>query len=65
MPKPILAKPMKVYVIMANDFPHCVFAEEPQATAYVARKRTEENDKAAFRFRPRIYWMVHAFELIK
>jgi hypothetical protein len=51
---------MKVFVIMGNDFPDCVFASEEAAEKFIEQKKAEY-DKSALR--PRIYWRFYEFEV--
>lgn len=48
---------MKVYVIMGNDFPECVFADKLDADEYV---KDREQPKPR-----RIHWRVYEFDLIR
>lgn len=58
---------MKVYVIMGNDFPDCVIADEAAADAYVAAKVEKEKAKLVepWQTAPRIRWRHYEFELIE
>lgn len=60
---------MKVYVIMGNDYPSRVYADEAKAEAFVDEKTREEKELAAKpvhqRSRGRIYWRSYEFELIE
>lgn len=49
---------MKVYVVMGNDFPDCVFSTEAAAEAYCESKKAERRE--GYR---RIYWRVYEFEV--
>lgn len=51
---------MKVYVVMGNDYPDRVFADEKDAEDY-RREQSTQADKRGF---PRIHWRVYAFDLI-
>jgi hypothetical protein len=52
---------MKVFVIMGNDFPECVFRDEFAANQFVERKKREEND-TVLGYRT-VYWKVYPFDL--
>lgn len=58
---------MKVYVVMGNDFPECVFDNEASAKAFCDRA-TDENKKAiaassGIVSHSRIHWRYYEFEL--
>jgi hypothetical protein len=55
---------MKVFVIMSNDFPDCVFAEEAKAEAYCKDKMDEQRAALTNSWEtPRIYYRVYPFEV--
>lgn len=45
----------RAFVVMANDFPDCVFAQKQPAQDYVTYRREEENAKRGQGFRY-IHW---------
>jgi hypothetical protein len=48
---------MKVYVVMGNDFPDCVFSTEKSAEEYCVKKKLENKlDRL-------IYWRYYEFEV--
>lgn len=52
---------MKVYVVMSNDFPDCVFGEEEMAKTYCKSKMDEQRkDKSGYES-PRIYYRYYEF----
>jgi hypothetical protein len=51
---------MIVYVIMANDFPDCVFSDKDVAEQYKEEKNAE--DKRQYPGR-RVFWRVYDFEM--
>lgn len=53
---------MKIFVVMSNDFPDCVFAGEPAAELYCSAKNQEQRDKDKTRI-PRIYYRWYEFEV--
>lgn len=57
----------KVYVIMSNDYPDRVFANQEDAERYVERREEEEKKLLAIpisrRPRGRIHWRVYPFPL--
>lgn len=53
---------MKVWVIMGNDFPDCVFAAEEAAAAYIKAKEADEAKQREKGF-GRIYWRSYAYEV--
>lgn len=57
---------MKVYVIMGNDFPECVFDTEEKAEAFCTeRKKLDEAERKTPGYGRRIYWRVYEFEVQK
>lgn len=55
---------MIVYVIMSNDYPDCVFAEEKAAEQYVKDKHNEQKKGLPNWEVPRIYYKAYPFEVI-
>lgn len=55
---------MKVYVIMSNDYPDRVFANEADAEAFCAEKKSADENKNLLG-RWRIYWRVYSFDVIE
>lgn len=49
---------MKVFVVMGNDFPDCVFDDSDKADEYIKTKK--DDDQKEFR---RIYWRSYEFEV--
>lgn len=43
-----------VYVVMGNDFPEAVYADQDKAEAFLAKERPKNKH---------IYWRVYAFEV--
>lgn len=56
---------MKVYVVMGNDFPECVFEKETNAVEYCADRKREDAQKRQRQLGLVIHWRVHEFELIR
>lgn len=56
---------MKVYVIMGNDYPECVYAKKTDADAYVEDKKREQKKMTPEQHGSRIYWRSYEFELIR
>lgn len=54
---------MKVYVVMGNDYPHCVFSSETVAEAYCNAKTAKEKEMSDKQIRSRIYWRHYEFEV--
>ena len=55
---------MKVYVVMANDFPDSVFTFEKKADAYAERMRKEDQKVMANKINyARVHWRVYEFIL--
>lgn len=52
---------MRVYVIMENDLPACVYKHERDAVEFL-RKKIRQQKPEQFR---RVYWSVHVFDLIE
>ena len=50
---------LKVYVVMGNDYPKCVFTTEAVADKFCADKKAEQKANHG----PRIYWRVYGFPL--
>jgi hypothetical protein len=48
---------MKVYVVMGNDYPDCVFSTEKKAEAYCDKRRAEKSGV----HQPRVYWRAYEF----
>ncbi|WP_315792302.1 MULTISPECIES: hypothetical protein [unclassified Bradyrhizobium] len=55
---------MKVYVVMSNDYPNCVFGNQAAADAYVAKRKLEDNPTGSGIYR-RVYWRHVEHELDK
>jgi len=60
-PAPVVAG--KVYVVMGNDFPDCVFAKEADADEYVNTKTAVEREKQLHRVGPRIHYRHYEMEV--
>lgn len=54
---------MKVYVVMGNDYPDCVFANEAAADSYITEKKKADPSFGVKYAAPRIYWRSYEFEL--
>lgn len=62
---------MKVFVIMGNDFPAAVVANQAAADALIAKREKEEREelirhhgeKLGKLYGPRIHWRSYEFEL--
>ena len=53
----------KVYVVMSNDYPDCVFADESAADRYIEAKNTEQKKDLKPYMMPRIYYRAYEFEV--
>ena len=53
---------MKVWVIMSNDYPDCVFSSEKAAEAFVKSKMEDKATRLPGGI-PRIYWRAYEFEV--
>lgn len=53
---------MKVYVVMSNDYPDCVFKQEDKAETYVDERNKATENQLGHSAR-RIYWRVYGFQL--
>jgi hypothetical protein len=53
---------MKVWVIMGNDYPDCVFATEEAAEKYLRSKMDDPANKLKYGG-ARIYWRHYEFEV--
>jgi hypothetical protein len=42
---------MRVYVVMSNDYPDCVFSREMDADAYCRKKRDEQKSGVKIHYR--------------
>lgn len=49
--------PTSVFVVMSNDFPHSVWADEEEAKAFCDRNNCGQVQQ-------RIYWKVYPFQLV-
>lgn len=56
---------MKIFVIMGNDFPDRVFADEAKADAFCKEKMDEQRVGLKPYEHPRIYWRSYEFEVIE
>jgi hypothetical protein len=54
---------MKVWVLMGNDFPEAVFADQIAAEAEVKRRMDEQRVGKPNWDTPRVYWRVYDFKL--
>lgn len=54
---------MKVYVVMSNDYPDRVFANENTAEDYCKRKMEEQKKELKPWETPRIYYHTYAFDV--
>ncbi len=54
--------PTKVYVVMSNDYPNCVFSDEVAAGLYVAKRKLEDNPSGSGVYR-RVYWRFYEYDL--
>lgn len=56
---------MKVYVVMANDYPDSVYTTKAVAAAFVAKQSAKEAAlaRSVKQWRPRIYWNFYEFDL--
>lgn len=56
---------MKVWVVMSNDFPDCVFDNEHAATIYVsgANWRDKQEAELPYNQRRRIYYRTYEFDV--
>lgn len=54
---------MKVYVVMGNDYPDCVFSDEGAADRYVKAKTVENKRSMETGYSRRVYWRVYLFDL--
>jgi len=56
---------MKMFVIMANDFPEAVFDDENKAKAFVVAMNASDRRRCESLHATRIYWKCYEFELNK
>jgi hypothetical protein len=54
---------MKVYVVMSNDYPDAVFANEREADTYVREKMSDPKNRLSHSMHTRIYYRSYEFEL--
>jgi hypothetical protein len=56
----------KVWVIMENDFPSCVFDDKEKANRFIKQKKDEQAAKLNKNFAvmgPRVHWNSYEFEV--
>lgn len=54
-----------VWVIMGNDYPDAVFADEEKANAYIDKRKKEDEEKfkRQLGYGVKVYWRAYEFEL--
>lgn len=55
---------MKVFVLMGNDFPEKVFADEVEANSFCESLMDEPANKLEG-FARRVYWRIYPFDLVE